>query len=96
MAYDQIVKVKKLTGYNRESSIAQLYCSTKTYTRGTYVVQGHQVWRCTADSVTGAWDQTKWELVPIGDALRSIDAYIEDESHPLSTAELEELIGVIG
>lgn len=41
------------------------YDSTHTYTIGDLTIHEHKIYSCNTNNTTGAWDSTKWDLVPI-------------------------------
>ena len=41
------------------------YDSASTYNEGALTIYDHKIYSCKEDNITGAWDSTKWELVPI-------------------------------
>lgn len=41
------------------------YDSTHTYTSGDLTIHEHKIYSCNTNNTTGAWDSTKWDLVPI-------------------------------
>lgn len=41
------------------------YDSTHTYAVGDLTIYGHMIYECNTASTTGAWDSSKWDLVPI-------------------------------
>lgn len=41
------------------------YDSTETYDVGNMVVKDHKIYECNTNGTTGAWNISKWDLVPI-------------------------------
>lgn len=41
------------------------YDSTRTYDAGNRVIYDNKFYVCNSNNVTGTWDSTKWDLVPI-------------------------------
>lgn len=41
------------------------YDTTKTYNVGDLTVYDHKIYSCNTNNTTGAWNPTKWDLVPI-------------------------------
>lgn len=39
--------------------------SSATYSKGNLVVYEHKIFECNTDNTTGAWDSSKWDIVPI-------------------------------
>ena len=44
------------------------YDPSHTYAVGNKVIHGGAIWECNTANTTGAWDSTKWTLVPFIDA----------------------------
>ena len=53
--------------------LAEAYDSTKTYNENDFVIYDGDYYKCKANSVTGAWDSSKWTAYAIGQELSELE-----------------------
>lgn len=72
---------------NIQSSIASLYDATTTssnaYNTGDLVIYNSTLYKCIDDTVYGAWNSEKWELVTLADLLTIPSAPDTDGTYTL-------------
>lgn len=56
---DRIYYIVKALGLDQDT-----YNTSTNYSVGDMVIHNFQIWKCTT-ACSGAWDQSKWTLVPI-------------------------------
>ena len=66
-----------------DDNIATEYDSSNTYNTGDYVTYNMKTYRCIEDSVTGAWDSSKWSQIFISDVLKNQYIVDTDDSNKL-------------
>ena len=54
------------------------YNSSSTYNMGDIVAHDNALYQCNDDSVTGAWDSTKWDAVTIASLIAEANAVLEE------------------
>lgn len=57
---NEITKLRIALGIENDT-----YDAEKTYNTSDLVVKNHNIYECKEDNVTGTWDITKWNLIPV-------------------------------
>lgn len=60
-----------------EAMLFEEYNSSNTYNLGDFVVHSDALYRCTSNNVTGAWDNSKWELATLGDLADQVNESVK-------------------
>ena len=60
------------------NQMAADYDSTETYNTGDIVAHDNALYQCNDDSVTGQWDNTKWDAVTIASLIAEANTVLEE------------------
>lgn len=72
------------------NKMAEDYDVTATYNTGDFAAYDNGLYKCNDDSVTGAWDGTKWDETTLGEVIAALEGTVGTANATLASAIGEE------